>query len=210
MALVANRRSVMTMFSDPTSAYSHQVRMVLAEKGITVDIIDIDPDPAKMPEDFHTINPDNTLPTLVDRDLVLYDAAVIMEYLDERFPHPPLMPVDPVSRARTRMSLHSIAKDWYILLDELEGKSEKAGAKIRKNLRDSLVRNTEAFTLKPFFLNDEFSLADCALAPLLWRLPSVGIELPAVAKPIEEYAERLYARASFAESMTEKETEMRD
>lgn len=207
MALVANRRSVMTLFSDPTSVYSHQVRMVLAEKGITVDIINIDPD--DMPEDLIDLNPYNSVPTLVDRDLVLYNANVIMEYLDERFPHPPLMPVDPVSRARSRLAQHRIAEDWFNQLEELDGKQDKQAAKIRKSIRESLIASSELFAVKPFFLSDELTLVDCALASLLWRLPHYGIELPAQAKAINDYAARMFARESFRASLTEQEQEMR-
>ncbi|OOZ41863.1 stringent starvation protein A [Solemya pervernicosa gill symbiont] len=208
MAVMANRRSVMTLFSDPTCAYSHQTRMVLMEKGITVDIISIDPD--NKPEDLLDLNPYNTVPTLVDRDLMLYNAHIIMEYLDERFPHPPLMPVDPVSRARARLALYRIDEDWFRLLDEIESKTEKQSAKERKALRESLISSAELFAAKPFFLSDEFSLMDCAIAPLLWRLPHLGIELPAQAKAVIDYADRIFARESFQESLTEGEREMRE
>ena len=207
MALVANRRSVMTLFSDPVSVYSHQVRIVLAEKGITVDIVNIDPD--DLPEDLIDLNPYNSAPTLVDRDLVLYNAQVIMEYLDERFPHPPLMPVDPVSRARTRLAQYRIAHDWFRVLEALEGKPEKQAARLRKELCDSLVASAELFGAKPFFLSDELTLVDCTLASLLWRLPHHGVELPAQAKAIESYAGRMFARDSFQASLTEQEQEMR-
>ena len=207
MALVANRRSVMTLFSAPTEAQSHRTRIVLAEKDITVDVIDIDPD--NKPEDLSDLNPYNTVPTLVDRDLVLYDPRVIMEYLDERFPHPPLMPVDPVSRARARLALYRIEQDWYDLLDEIESGDDKKAAKARKILRESLLTSVDVFNVKPFFLSDEFSLVDCTIAPVLWRLPHYGIELPAQAKPILKYAERIFKRASFQESLSEAEREMR-
>ncbi len=207
MALIPNRRSVMTLFSAATCPYSHQVRAVLAEKGITVEILNIDLD--NMPEDLIHINPYHTVPTLVDRDLVLYDSHVIMEYLDERFPHPPLMPVDPVSRARARLFMYRITQDWYSLLKDLESKGEKTSAKARKMLRDSLTSSAELFAAKPFFLSDEFSLVDCCVAPLLWRLPHYKIELPKQAKAITDYAERIFNRESFKASLTEAEQEMR-
>ncbi len=207
MALVANRRSVMTLFSAPSEAQSHRTRIVLAEKDITVDVIDIDPD--NKPEDLSDLNPYNTVPTLVDRDLVLYDPRVIMEYLDERFPHPPLMPVDPVSRARARLALYRIEQDWYGLLDEIESGDDKQAAKASKILRESLLTSVDVFNVKPFFLSDEFSLVDCTIAPVLWRLPYYGIELPAQAKPILKYAERVFKRPSFQESLSEAEREMR-
>jgi RNA polymerase-associated protein len=207
MAVIANRRSVMTLFSDATCPQSHRVRMVLAEKGITVEIVNIDP--GNLPEDLIDLNPYQSVPTLIDRELVLYDPQVIMEYLDERFPHPPLMPVDPVSRARSRLALYRIEKDWYSLLGEFD-KGEKAAAKARKTLRDSLAASAEVFSAKPFFLSDEFSLVDASIAPILWRLDHYRIELPAQAKPVLQYADRLFKRDSFKASLTEAEKEMRD
>ena len=206
MALIANRRSVMTLYSSPACPYSHRTRLVLAEKGIAVEILNIDPD--DKPEDLLDLNPYHSVPTLVDRDLVLYDSRIIMEYLDERFPHPPLMPVDPVSRARSRLALFRIDADWYSLLGDLEAKNEKQANKARKILRDSLAASVEVFSAKPYFLNDEFSLVDCSLAPLLWRLPHYGVDLPSQAKPMLEYAERIFSRASFKASLTDAEREM--
>ena len=208
MALMANRRSVMTLFSDPTSAYSHQTRMVLMEKGITVDIVNIDP--AELPEDLIDLNPYHTVPTLVDRDLVLYHPQIIMEYLDERFPHPPLMPVDPVSRARSRLALYRLEQDWYALADAIESKGEKGSAKERKMLRDSIVASDDIFAASPFFLSDELTLVDCAVTPLLWRLPRLGIDLPPQAKAVGKYMERMFGRPAFRLSLTEQEREMRD
>ena len=207
MAVIANRRSVMTLFSDATCPQSHRVRMVLAEKGITVEIVNIDP--GNLPEDLIDLNPYQSVPTLIDRELVLYDPQVIMEYLDERFPHPPLMPVDPVSRARSRLALYRIQRDWYSLLGEFD-KGEKAAAKARKTLRDSLAASAEVFSAKPFFLSDEFSLVDASVAPILWRLDHYRIELPTQAKPVLQYADRLFKRDSFKASLTEAEREMRD
>ena len=207
MAVVANRRSVMTLFSSPTSPDSHRVRVVLAEKGITVEIVDVDA--ANKPEDLIDLNPYNTVPTLVDRELVLYDSRAIMEYLDERFPHPPLMPVDPVSRARSRLALYRIEKDWYELVPALESRGEKTASKARKMLRDSLTAGAEVFAAKPFFLSDEFSLVDAAIVPILWRLERYKIELPRQAKPVIQYAERMFARESFKACLSEAEREMR-
>jgi RNA polymerase-associated protein len=148
------------------------------------------------------------VPTLVDRELVLYDPRTIMEYLDERFPHPPLMPVDPVSRARARLALYRIEKDWYQQLPALESKSEKVYTKARKILRDSLTSSAEVFGAKPFFLSDEFSLVDATIIPVLWRLKHYRIELPRQAKAVMQYAERMYARESFKASLTDAEREM--
>jgi len=208
MALVANRRSVMNLFSSGTCPYSHSVRMVLAEKGITVEIIDVDIH--QKPEDLIDLNPYSTVPTLVDRELVLYDPHTIMEYLDERFPHPPLMPVDPVSRARTRLALFRIQQDWYDLMPALESKGEKTSSKARKQLGESLTSSAEVFAAKPFFLSDELTLVDAMIVPILWRLPRYRIDLPRQARPVLDYAERMFARESFQTSLSEAEHEMRE
>lgn len=208
MGVVANRRSVMTLFSNDSDVYSHRVRIVLAEKGINVDIVSVDPD--DLPEDLIDLNPYNSVPTLVDRELVLYGSQVIMEYLDERFPHPPLMPVDPVSRATNRLMLQRIEQDLYSQFDIVQSGSEKASAKAKKELRDSLIMASPIFEQKPYFLSDEFSLVDCALVPLLWRLPALNITLPKQAAPLQAYADRIFARQSFQDSLSEAEREMRD
>lgn len=207
MAVVANRRSVMTLFSDSTDIESHRVRIVLAEKGINVEIVDVKPD--DRPEDLIDLNPYNTVPTLVDRDLVLYSPLVIMEYLDERFPHPPLMPVDPVSRAQMRLMLFRIKKDWDDLVETIINGSGKDVEQARKSLRESLTTVAPVFDQKPFFLSEEFTLVDCATSALLWRLPSLGVELPSQAKALLEYGERMFERESFRLSLTETEREMR-
>lgn len=207
MAVVSNRKSVMTMYSDARSPYSHRVRLVLAEKNITVEIVDTDP--LSISEDLMDLNPYGTLPTLVDRDLTLYESRIIMEYLDERFPHPPLLPVDPVSRASSRLYMHRVTEDWYQKMDEILN-SGKGAAKARKELRESLTVSAPIFTHKPFFMSDDFCLVDCSIAPLLWRLPLMGVELPVQAKPVIEYSKRLFDRESFQESLTEAEREMRD
>lgn len=208
MAVIANRRSAMTLFSRPTCLHSHRTRLVLAEKNINIDIVNVEgPD---LPEDLMDLNPYHTVPTLVDRDLVLYDSRVIIEYLDERFPHPPLMPVDPVTRAQFRLALFRIEKDWYALAEQFEEDAEKkAPAKSKKMLKESILASAELFEAKQFFLSDEFSLVDCTIAPILWRLPNYGIDLGSQAAPIERYMKRVFARSSFQESLTELEQEMR-
>ncbi len=206
MGVIANRRSVMTLFSDPVDPYSHRVRLVLAEKGITFEVVDVEP--GNLPEDLIDLNPYQSVPTLVDRELVLYDSRVIMEYLDERFPHPPLMPVDPVSRAKMLLAMYRIETDWYSLVSDLQGGDTKTRNKAAKMLRDSIAAADEVFAFKPWFLSDEFSLADCLIGPLLWRLPAWGVELPAQAKGVRAYMERLFGRESFQASLTEAEREM--
>ncbi len=209
MSLVINRKAVMTLYSGSTCPFSHRTRMVLGEKNISVDVLNVDPD--DLPEDLIDLNPYQTLPTLVDRDVVIYNSSIIMEYLDERFPHPPLMPVDPVARARARLMLHRIEKDWYHMLEEISN-TDNERAKINKNrkaLRDSLTASTPLFGQKTFFMSDELSLVDCTIAPILWRLPYYGIELPPQTKAIQKYAQRIFVREGFRTSLTEAEREMR-
>ncbi|NVK31855.1 MAG: glutathione S-transferase N-terminal domain-containing protein [Gammaproteobacteria bacterium] len=207
MTVSALRRSIMTLFSVADDLYSHRVRIVLAEKDIASEIEDVDPQ--DLPEDILHLNPYNSTPMLVDRDLVLYDSRVIVEYLDERFPHPPLMPVDPVSRAKTRLTMHRIERDWLPLIDQIENGGEKKRAEAKKQLRDSLVASGELFSAMPFFLSEELSILDVTLAPVLWRLPHYGVELPKAGKAIDDYANRLFERQGFQDSLTQVEREMR-
>lgn len=204
--MAANRRSVMTLFSDPACPYCHRVRIVLAEKGIAVDIVDVDAH--DLPDEVMDFNPYGTVPTLVDRGLRLYEARIIMEYLDERFPHPPLLPVDPVARATSRLYMYRVERDWYALMDQILKGSEAEAVQARKELRESLIATSPVFSSKPFFMNDEFSLVDCCVAPLLWRLPVMDIDLPPKAKAIRDYAARIFTWPAFRESLTEAEREM--
>ncbi len=205
---VVTKRSLMTFFSDGGSHYSHRVRIVLAEKGVTVDVIDTDPH--NIPEEISELNPYNTLPTLVDRDLALYEPNIMMEYLDERFPHPPLLPVYPVARATSRLMIYRIERDWCSLADIILGEKDTPAAdKARKELRESLLATAGIFAEKPFFMSDEFTIVDCVVVPLLWRLPLMGIELTdKQAKPIKKYMDRMFARESFKASLSEKENDM--
>lgn len=206
MAISAARRPVMTLYSRADCPLSHRVRIVLAEKGIVADVINVDVN--NPPEDLLDINAYNSVPTLVDRDLVLYDSMVIMEYLDERFPHPPLMPVDPVSRARTRMMLHRIDKDWYGLVADLTGTDKARAEQARNMLRSDFTMLSPLLAKKPFFMSDEFALIECAVAPILWRLPCFGMEMPAQLKPLLRYAERIFNRPSFRASLSSAEQEL--
>jgi len=207
MASIANRRSVMVLYSDTTGPIGHCVRIVLAEKDINVEINFIEGD--ERPDDLAELNPYHSVLTLIDRELVLYDEQIIMEYLDERFPHPPLMPVDPVARANNRQLRYRIMRDLYSLVDNLGGENEIAAANARKELRDNLTAIAPAFTHKPYFMSEEYSLVDCCMAPLLWRLDYYGIKLPASAKVINEYAKRLFERDTFKASLSQHEREMR-
>lgn len=208
MAIMSQHHFVMTLFSKPNDPWSHRTRLVLAEKSISIDIVDVDD--GNLPEDLLDLNPYNSVPTLVDRDLVLYDSRVIIEYLDERFPHPPLMPVDPVTRAQFRLALYRIEKDWYSLADDiLAAGDRKPPTRSAKALEESVLSSVDIFAAKTFFLSDEFSLVDCTIAPILWRLPAFGISLPARAKPIRTYMDEVFSRPSFQASLTEVEQEIR-
>ncbi len=209
MAQLAHRRSQMTFYSDAIDAASHAVRFVLAEKAINVEIHNIQGD--ERPETLNDLNPYNSILTLVDRELVLYEAQIIMEYLDERFPHPPLMPVDPVSRANNRLFRYRIKRDIYNLAERLQpGQGEdRQATETRKALRDHLTAIAPVFTQRPYFMAEEFSLVDSYLAPILWRLPFYEVELPSQAGPLLKYADRIFARDSFQISLTEPEMEMR-
>ncbi len=206
MAISAARRPVMTLYSRADCALSHRVRIVLAEKGIAAEIVDVDVN--NPPEDLIDLNAYSSVPTLVDRDLVLYDSMIIMEYLDERFPHPPLMPVDPVSRARTRMMLHRIDNDWYNLIGDLTGADKGRADKARKMMYDDFTMLAPILAKKPYFMSDEFALIECSMAPILWRLPQFGVELPSQLKPLLRYADRIFSRPSFKASLSEVEQDL--
>ena len=208
---LATKRSSMTLFSDPLDQYSHRVRMVLCEKGVSVDVVVVDPNDRH--DELRQINPYNTLPTLLDRDLVLYQSNVIMEYLDERFPHPPLLPVYPVARAQSKLLMHRIEKDWSSAVDLLmSGKGrESVIAKTRSELRESIIGIAPVFDDRQFFMNEEFSLVDCCVAPILWRLPALEIDLPEKqTQSMQRYMEDIFSRETFIESLTESELEMRE
>ena len=208
MTSVANRRSMMELYSGNTCIRSHQVRFVLAEKGILTEINNVDG--SVVPEDLMALNPYVSLPTLIDRELILYDSRVIVEYLDERYPHPPLMPVSPVDRAKLRLGLATIERDFVepaVALDLVLGtRVENAH---RKKLKSLLTSSADLFGIKPFFLSDVFTIVDCVIAPILWRLDLFGIELSNNQKSITSYMERIFSREAFKESMTEDEEEMR-
>lgn len=196
----------MTLFSDPICHYSHRARFVLCEKNASAEVEYVDG--KEFPEDLQELNPYGTVPILVDRDLALFDSRIIMEYLDERFPHPPLYPIDPVSRARSRLLIHRIDKDWYTLLDDVINAGEKKAAKAKKMLRENLIAAIPLFAAKKHFLSDDFTLVDAVLAPLLWRLPFYGIELPKEAQVITDYIELVTSRETFKESMSKEEQDM--
>ena len=196
----------MTLYSGTVDCYSHRTRIVLFEKDVECHIVFVEPD--SKPTQLAEINPYNQVPTIVDRDLVLYQSSIINEYLDERLPHPPLMPVDPVGRARARLMLFRFENDWYRILPEIINSDKKVANTARNVLRDGLTVISPIFKEQPFILGEEFSLVDCALAPILWRLVYLKISLPRQAKPLLDYAQRIFSRKSFQASLTEAEQEM--
>ena len=205
MSSMANRRSIMVLYSDQTTPIGHAVRIVLAEKDINVEINYVD---GNHPEELNELNPYGDVLTLIDRDLVLYEAQIIMEYLDERFPHPPLMPVDPVARATNRQFRYRVMRDLYALIEDIENGSDSSAAAARKTMRDNLTALTPMFVQKPYFVSDEYSLVDCCMAPLIWRLNSWGVKLPASTKALVKYGERLFSRAAFRDSLSSHEREL--
>jgi RNA polymerase-associated protein len=197
----------MALYSSETSLDCHRVRFVLAEKGINVEIVNISEDESAA-ADLAELNPYNEAPTLVDRDLVLYDAGVINDYLDERYPHPPLMPVDPVSRAQLRLVHHRILRDWYSLARIIDGSSGKKAEQAAKQLKEGIIAANELFRMSDYILSDELTLVDCTLGPLLWRLSHYGVKLGKPGAAVEAYAHRIFSRFSFKASLTQAERDL--
>jgi len=197
----------MALYSSETSLDCHRVRFVLAEKGINVDIVNVSVDESAA-ADLAELNPYNQAPTLVDRDLLLYDAGVINDYLDERYPHPPLMPVDPVSRAQLRLVHHRIQQDWYTLAYEIEASVGKEAEQAARQLKESIIAANELFKVSDFLLSDELTLVDCSLGPLFWRLSHYGVKLGKPGSSVEAYAQRVFSKATFKSSLTMAEREM--
>ncbi len=198
---------MMTLYSGTTDPYSHRCRFVLYEKGMDFQVIDVDV--FNKPEDLAVMNPYNTVPVLVERDLILYEANIINEYIDERFPHPQLMPPDPVMRARARLFLHRFENELFCHIPGLESSNAKVAEKARALVRENLTQISPVFTKQKFMLGDEFSMLDVAIAPLLWRLDHYGIQLDKEAAPLMKYSERLFSRPAYIEAMTPAEKAMR-
>jgi len=198
---------MMTLFSRGDDPRSHRVRIVAAAKGLEIRIIDVDP--SRPPEDLIDLNPYQSVPTLVDRELVVYEAGIICEYLDERFPAPSLSPVDPAGRAQSRVALHRIELDWYALIPGLESADRRDQHRSRKLLQESIVASEPLFRIKPWFLSEHFSQLDAAIAPILWRLPRWGVDLPVAGQSVERYARRVFAHPAFGASLSEAERGMR-
>lgn len=208
MAASPRMRNALTLFSATDCVLSHRVRLVLAAKGVTYDLVAVDPQ--NPPEDLVDLNPYHSVPTLVERELVLYAASVVSEYLDERYPHPPLMPVDPLSRARLRLAMLRLEIDWVPQVQAIQlGNKAQADAG-RKRLKELLTASVPLFKASKFFLNPEMSLADCAMAPIIWRLDALGVPLPKDGKAIEDYGNRIFRSPGFSRSLTEQERRLRD
>jgi len=209
MAASPRLRNTLTLFSARDCVLCHRVRLVLAAKGVNYDLVAVDP--SNPPEDLIDLNPYHSVPTLVERELVLYSASVVTEYLDERYPHPPLMPIDPLSRARLRLAMLRLEHEWVPHVQAAQQASNKSqGDHARKQLRDLVLASLPLFKASKFFLNTEMSLADCAMAPIIWRLPALGVVLPKEAKPIEEYGMRIFRNPGFVRSLTAEEKAMRE
>ncbi|MBV9575069.1 MAG: glutathione S-transferase N-terminal domain-containing protein [Gammaproteobacteria bacterium] len=208
MAIITNKRSVMTLYSGAVDILSHRVRIVLAEKGVSYEIINIES--RGKPEDLLELNPYGSVPTLIDRELALYESNIIMEYLDERFPHPPLMPVYPVARAKARLIIYRFDREWGPLIKKLEQAKTNDLRAVAKELSTYIAQLLPVFNSSPYFMGDEFTLVDCCIAPVLWRLPIWDMAFsPTETKVITKYAERVFQRDSFQASLTEAEQELR-
>ena len=208
MAVSPRMRNALTLFSAVDDVVCHRVRLVLAAKGVTYDFIAVDPQ--NPPEDLIDLNPYHSVPTLVERDLVLYAASVVSEYLDERYPHPPLMPVEPLARARQRLAMLRIEHDWVPQVQAIQLGNKQQAEAGRKRLKELLAQSVPLFKAYKFFLNPEMNLADCAMAPIIWRLDALGVPLPKDGKVIEEYGNRIFRNPGFVRSLTDQEKNLRE
>lgn len=207
MTAAPNKRSNIVLYVSKSDINSHRIKMVVAEKSVPADIIEVDP--LQLPPELLAVNLTGTVPTLVDRDLVLYEPSIISEYLDERFPHPPLLPVYPIARAKTRLMMLRIEREWYSLIKTIETNivSQNEIKNTKKKLTESIISFAPVFSSLPFFLSEEFSLLDCCMAPLLWQLPKLGIIIPPQVQAIHDYTKRVFERPSFRSSLSNYELE---
>ncbi|HEX5755139.1 MAG TPA: glutathione S-transferase N-terminal domain-containing protein [Arenimonas sp.] len=208
MAASPRLRNALTLFSARDCVVCHRVRLVLAAKGVSYELVPVDP--TNPPEDLVDLNPYHSVPTLVERDLVLYAASVVTEYLDERYPHPPLMPVDPLSRARLRLAMLRLEHEWVPHVQAIQHGAKAQAEAGRKRLKELLIASLPLFKASKFFLNPEMSPADCAMAPIIWRLDALGVQLPKECKPIEDYGMRIFRNPGFTRSLTAEEKLLRE
>ncbi|MDU0809833.1 MAG: glutathione S-transferase N-terminal domain-containing protein [Burkholderia sp.] len=202
---------MMVLYSGTTCLFSQRCRLVLFEKGMDFEIRDIDL--FNKPQNIAAMNPYGQVPILVERDLIMYESNIINEYIDERFPHPQLMPSDPVRRARARLFLLNFERELFVHVNLLENEKDKTTNKNREKanvaIRNNLTQLAPIFLRNKYMLGDEFSMLDIAIAPLLWRLDYYGIELSKNASPIMKYAERIFSRPAYVEALTPSERAMR-
>ena len=198
---------MMQLYSGTTCPFSHRCRFVLYEKGMDFQVIDVDM--YNKPEDIAVMNPYNRLPVLVERDLILYESNIINEYIDERFPHPQLMPADPVMRARARLMLFNMEVELFSQIEALESGKEKQTDRAKAHVTDRLIELSPIFTKTKHMLGDDFTMLDVAIAPLLWRLDYYGIDMSKNAVPLLKYAERIFSRPAYIEALTPSEKVMR-
>jgi len=196
----------MILYSRPDDPAAHSIRLVLAEKAVGVKVVEVQPDAP--PEDLLHLNPYGTLPTLVSREVTLYDPRIIAEFIDERYPHPPLLPSDPVLRARARLFISEIGESWYELCDEVSNGAGRERTRARKELTEAVVSSDELFAGTTYLLSADYGLVDCVAAPVLWRLPHLGIQLPREAKAIRSYMQRVFRRPTFVHSLVACERAM--
>lgn len=202
------KRSSTTLYTTDSDVHCHRTRLVVAIKGVAAHVVTIDP--LTPPEEFIELNPSMALPLLVDRELVLNEAKIIIEYFDERFPHPSLLPVYPVSRAQFRLMMHRIEQDWYPLIAQIEQKVGEEADDARRALLEQILKLEPVFKEQPFFMSPELSVLDCSIAPVLWRLRDLGVVLPDSAQTIKDYAARIFDLDAFQASLTERELEMQE
>ena len=200
---------MMVLFSGSTCPFSHRCRFVLYEKGCDFEVQDVDL--SNKPPEIDAMNPYGEVPILVERDLTLYQANIINEYIDERFPHPQLMPADPIMRARARLFIYTFERELFSFVRVLENRdeTEKRKSIARNQIKEQLIQLSPVLAKNKFLMGDDFTMLDVTLAPLLWRLGYYGIEMPKVAAPLLKYAERIFARPAFIDSMTPSEKVMR-
>ncbi|AAO29608.1 stringent starvation protein A [Xylella fastidiosa subsp. fastidiosa] len=208
MAVNVRMRNTLTLFSSANDVLCHRVRLVLAAKGVNYEMVSVDPQ--NPPEDLIDLNPYHSVPTLVERELVLYAASVVTEYVDERYPHPRLMPMDPLSRARLRLAMLRIEHDWVPQVQAVQLGNKTQAEAGRKRLKELLMASLPLFKASKFFLNAEMSLADCAMAPIIWRLQALDVSLPKDGKAIEDYGNRIFRNPGFIRSLTDQEKKLRD
>ena len=198
---------MMKLYSNSTDPFSHRCRIVLFEKGMDFEVVDVDL--TNKPEDLSTLSPYSDYPVLVERDLILTDANIINEYIDERFPHPQLMPPDPVMRARARLFLKDFESQLFINMPDLESQDTEVSESARKKVTDILMQISPILGKQAYILHEEYSMLDVAIAPLLWRLDHYNIKLPSSCAPLLKYADKIFQRPLFEEAMSPSEKAMR-